>query len=80
MQMYNDRRHLVNVPKGTRCLVKVSEQYATTGLAVLTWNGRKLIDESFPELDADKQAKAFIVLNERGEPIRISKQNIYNSK
>ena len=80
MQMYNDRRHLVNVQKGTRCLVKVSEQYATNGLAVLTWNGRKLIDESFPELDADSQAKAFITLNERGEPVRISKQTIYNSK
>ena len=73
MQMYNDRRHLVNVAKGTRCLVKVSDQYAITGLAVLTWNGNKLIDESFPELDADSHAKAFIALNERGEPVRTIK-------
>ena len=73
MQMYNDRRHLVNVAKGTRCLVKVSEQYAITGLAVLTWNGRRLIDESFPEIDADSHAKAFIALNEKGEPVKTIK-------
>ena len=73
MQMYNNRRHLVNVARGTKCLVKVSEQYATTGLAVLTWNGNKLIDESFPEIDADSHANAFIALNERGEPVRTIK-------
>ena len=63
----------MNVAKGTRCLVKVSDQYAITGLAVLTWNGRRLIDESFPELDADKHAKAFIALNDRGEPVKTIK-------
>ena len=73
MQMYNGLKHLVNVRKNARLLVKVSAVYAKCGFAVLTWDGNKLIDESFPGENPTKYAKSFVELNEKGEMRRTLK-------
>ena len=73
MKMYNSLKHLVNVRKNARLLVKVSDVYAKCGLAVLTWDGKKLIDESFPGENPTQYAKSFVELNEKGEFVRTLK-------